>query len=490
MFSNLADSLDKTFRNLRGVGKISEKNISDALREVRLSLLEADVELGVVKDFIANVSIKAQGADVVKSIKPGEQIVKIFQDELTELLGGDQAPINLNSPGYVLLCGLNGAGKTTTAAKLALRLKKEGRRPLLVACDLYRPAAIDQLAKLAEQVDVPCYTPDPTEKDLIKVAKQALKWAKGENGTVIIFDTAGRQELDEVLLEELKKLHKFLNPGETLLVADSATGQQAVSVAQTFDERIGITGLILTKLDGDARGGAALSMRSVTGKPIKYIGEGEKMEDLNEFHPNRMADRILGMGDVVSMVESVAGKIDEDQAMQSAKRMQSGQFDFNDFLDQMKMLQNLGPLEGLMGMLPGFSKIKKQLPTGALDDKRLKHMEAIVLSMTPKERAKPVIIKPSRRRRLAAGSGTSLIQVNQLLKQFGMMQKMMKGKGGKMKQMMEQMGGMGAMGGGGGAGGMGGMGGLGKLMGGMGGKGKGMPDMGGLEDLLGGGKKK
>ncbi|MDB4541534.1 signal recognition particle protein [Akkermansiaceae bacterium] len=483
----MADSLDKTFRNLRGVGKISEKNISDALREVRLSLLEADVELGVVKDFIANVSIKAQGTDVVKSIKPGEQIVKIFQDELTELLGSDQAPINLNSPGYVLLCGLNGAGKTTTAAKLALRLKKEGRRPLLVACDLYRPAAIDQLAKLAEQVDVPCYTPDPSEKDLVKVAKQALKWAKGENGTVIIFDTAGRQELDEVLLDELKKLHKFLNPGETLLVADSATGQQAVSVAQTFDERIGITGLILTKLDGDARGGAALSMHSVTGKPIKYIGEGEKMEDLNEFHPNRMADRILGMGDVVSMVESVAGKIDEDQAMQSAKRMQSGQFDFNDFLDQMKMLQNLGPLEGLMGMLPGFSKIKKQLPTGALDDKRLKHMEAIVLSMTPKERAKPVIIKPSRRRRLAAGSGTSLIQVNQLLKQFGMMQKMMKGKGGKMKQMMEQMGGMGAMGGGGGAGGMGG---LGKLMGGMGGKGKGMPDIGGLEDLLGSGKKK
>lgn len=490
MFSNLADSLDKTFRNLRGVGKISEKNIADALREVRLSLLEADVELGVVKDFIANVSIKAQGADVVKSIKPGEQIVKIFQDELTELLGGDQAPINLNAPGYVLLCGLNGAGKTTTAAKLALRLKKEGRRPLLVACDLYRPAAIDQLAKLAEQVDVPCYTPDPSEKDLVKVAKQALKWAKGENGTVVIFDTAGRQELDEVLLDELKKLHKFLNPGETLLVADSATGQQAVSVAQTFDDRIGITGLILTKLDGDARGGAALSMRSVTGKPIKYIGEGEKMEDLNEFHPNRMADRILGMGDVVSMVESVADKIDEDQAMKSAKRMQSGQFDFNDFLDQMKMLQNLGPLEGLMGMLPGFSKIKKQLPTGALDDKRLKHMEAIVLSMTPKERAKPVIIKPSRRRRLAAGSGTSLIQVNQLLKQFGMMQKMMKGKGGKMKQMMEQMGGMGDMAGGGGAGGMGGMGGLGKLMGGMGGKGKGMPDMGGLEDLLGGGKKK
>jgi len=462
MFSNLADSLDKTFRNLRGVGKISEKNISDSLREVRLALLEADVELGVVKDFIANVSIKAQGTDVLKSIKPGEQIVKIFQDELTQLLGGDQAPINLNPPGYVLLCGLNGAGKTTTAAKLALRLKKEGRRPLLVACDLYRPAAIDQLAKLAEQVEVPCYTPDPSEKDLVKVAKQALKWSKDQNGTVIIFDTAGRQELDTQLLDELKKLHKFLNPGETLLVADSATGQQAVSVAQTFDEKIGITGLVLTKLDGDARGGAALSMRAVTGKPIKYIGEGEKMEDLAEFHPNRMADRILGMGDVVSMVEQVADKIDEKQAMKSAKRLQSGQFDFNDFLEQMRMIQNLGPLEGLLGMLPGFSKMKKQLPTGALDDKRLKHMEAIVLSMTPKERSKPVIIKAPRRKRIAAGSGTTLIQVNQLLKQFGQMQKMMKSKG-KMKGMMKQLGAMGggeggmpdldALGGGGGKGG-------------------------------------
>ncbi|MDB4509105.1 signal recognition particle protein, partial [Akkermansiaceae bacterium] len=334
------------------------------------------------------------------------------------------------------------------------------------------------------QVGVPCYTPDPSDKDLVKVAKQALKWTKSENGTVVIFDTAGRQELDESLLDELKKLHNFLKPGETLLVADSATGQQAVSVAQTFDEKIGITGLILTKLDGDARGGAALSMRSVTGKPIKYIGEGEKMEDLAEFHPTRMADRILGMGDVVSMVEQVADKIDEKQAMKSAQRMQSGKFDFNDFLDQMKMIQSLGPLEGLMGMLPGFSKIKKQLPAGALDANRLKHMEAIVLSMTPKERAKPIIIKPGRRRRLAAGSGTSLVQVNQLLKQFGQMQKMMKSKS-KMKGMMEQLGGMG----GGAPGGGGGMGGLGGLMKGLGGGGKGgMPDMDGLEDLLGGGK--
>jgi signal recognition particle subunit SRP54 len=476
MFANLSDSLDKTFRNLRGVGKISEKNIADALREVRLSLLEADVEFGVVKDFISKVSEKAQGSEVLKSVKPSEQIIKIFQDELTALLGGDAASVNLNPPGHILLCGLNGAGKTTTAAKLALRLKKEGRRPLLVALDLYRPAAIDQLAKLAEQVEVPCFQPNPEDKNLLKVAKQALQWAKEQNHTVIIFDTAGRQELDVELLTELKDLHRFLNPGETLLVADSATGQQAVSVAQTFNEQIGITGLILTKLDGDARGGAALSMRAVTGKPIKYIGEGEKMENLAEFHPNRMADRILGMGDVVSMVEQVAEKIDEKKALSAAKRMQSGKFDFNDFLDQMRMIQSLGPLDGLLGMLPGFRQIKKQLPTGALDDKKIKQMEAIVLSMTKKERAKPVIIKGPRRKRIAAGSGTTILQVNQLLKQFGQMQKMMKSKG-KMKEMMKQMGGLGG----------GSMGGLGGLMGG--GKSKALPDMndlGGLEDLLGG----
>ena len=482
MFSSLADSLDKTFRNLRGVGKISEKNIADSLREVRLSLLEADVEQGVVKDFIANVNEKAQGAEVLKSIKPGEQIVKIFQDELTELLGGDQAPINLNPPAHVLLCGLNGAGKTTTAAKLALRLKKEGRRPLLVALDLYRPAAVEQLAKLAEQVEVPIFKPEPGSTDVVKTAKKALKWIKSQDGTVVIFDTAGRQELDTQLLDELKSLHKFLSPGETLLVADSATGQQAVSVAQTFDSEIGITGLILTKLDGDARGGAALSMRAVTGRPIKYIGEGEKIENLAEFHPNRMADRILGMGDVVSMVEQVADKIDEKKAVSAAKRMQSGKFDFNDFLDQMKMIQSLGPLDGILGMLPGFRQIKKQLPTGALDDKRIKRMEAIVLSMTKRERARPIIIKASQRKRIAKGSGSTILQVNQLLKQFGQMQKMMKSKG-KMKDMMKQLG---AMGGGGASGGLGGLGGL---MGGMGGGG-GKPDIGGLGDLLGGGKKK
>jgi signal recognition particle subunit SRP54 len=460
MFSSLSDSLDKTFRNLRGVGKISDKNITDALREIRLSLLEADVEFGVAKDFIAKIKEKAMGVDVFKSIKPGEQIVKIFNDELTELLGGDASPLDLNPPAHILLCGLNGAGKTTTAGKLALRLQKEGRRPLLIACDLYRPAAIDQLATLAKQVGVPCFTPEPDEKNLVKVAKQALEWAKHQNGTTLIFDTAGRQEIDANLIKELKELHRFVNPNETLLVADSATGQQAVSVARHFDEAVGITGIILTKLDGDARGGAALSMRAVTGKPIKFIGEGEKLEQFGVFHPDRMASRILGMGDVVSMVETAAENIDEAEAMNAAKRLQSGKFDFNDFLDQMNMLRKLGPLDGLLGMLPGFNKIKKQIPADAFDEKKMKRMEAIVLSMTPRERGRPELIKGTRRKRIAAGSGNTMLEVNRFLKQFTQMRKMMKSKG-KMKDMMKQLGGMEGMG---------------DMMGGMGGGGK-MPKL-------------
>ena len=444
MFSSLSDSLDKTFRNLRGVGRISDKNIADALREIRIALLEADVEFGVAKDFIAKVKEKALGEDVLKSIKPGEQIVKIFHDELAVLLGGDQVPLDLNPPARILICGLNGAGKTTTSAKLANRLKKEGRRPLLIACDLYRPAAIDQLAMLAKQIEVPCYTPEASETDVIKVAKDALVWAENQQGTVLIFDTAGRQEIDERLVAELKRLHDFLNPKETLLVADSATGQQAVSVAEHFDKAVGITGIILTKLDGDARGGAALSMRAVTGKPIKFVGEGEKLDQLFEFHPDRMADRILGMGDIVGMVEQVADKVNEADAMRSMKRMQEGKFDFTDFLDQMKMIQNLGPLEGLLGLMPGFNKIKKQLPAGAFDSKKIKRTEAIVLSMTLLERQRPEIIKGSRRQRIAGGSGTSIMEVNQLIKQFGEMRKMMKSPN-KMNAMMKQMGGAGGM---------------------------------------------
>jgi signal recognition particle subunit SRP54 len=445
MFSSLSDSLDKTFRDLRGVGKISEKNITDALREIRIALLEADVEFGVAKEIISRVKEASMGENVLKSIKPGEQIVKLFQDELTRVLGGDNVPLDLNPPARILMVGLNGAGKTTTSAKLALKLKKDGRRPLLVACDLYRPAAIDQLVTLAGQADVPVFAPDKDEKDMIKVAREAIAHGETIGATVLIFDTAGRQEIDEKLIVELKELNDFLKPKETLLVADAATGQKAVSVATHFDEAVGITGIVLTKLDGDARGGAALSMREVTGKPIKYAGEGEKLDQLIEFHPSRMADRILGMGDIVGMVESVADKVNEEDAMRSMKRMQQGKFVFNDFLDQIKLIQSLGPLEGLLGMMPGFNKIKKQLPSGALDSSKLKKTEAIVLSMTALERSRPEIIKASRRQRIAAGSGTTLIQVNQLIKQFAQMRKMMK-KPGQMKNLMKQMGGAGGMG--------------------------------------------
>ncbi len=437
MFNSLSDNLQETFKKLRGHGKLSEKNISDALRQIRLALLEADVEFSVAKDFIARVKEKAMGEAVTRSIKPGQQIVKIFNDELAELLGGDAAPLDLNPPARILLVGLNGAGKTTTSAKLALHLRKEGRRPLLVACDLYRPAAVDQLVTLGKQIDIPVFQPEPGETDVLKVAKAALKWADDEAGTVIIFDTAGRQEVDEALLGELKSLHKFLAPKETLLVADSATGQQAVNVAKTFNEAIGISGLILTKLDGDARGGAALSMRSVTGQPIKFAGVGEKLSDFEAFVPDRMAGRILGMGDVVGLVEKAAEAFDEDEALRMAEQMKKKNFDFDDFLSQIRMMNKMGGLGSIMGMIPGMSDKMKGVD---LDEKRMKHVEAIVLSMTPKERTRPEIIKASRRKRIAAGSGTSVPQVNSLLKQFGQMRKMMRNKG-KMNQMMKQMGG-------------------------------------------------
>ena len=443
MFSSLSDNLQETFKKLRGHGKLSEKNISDALREVRLALLEADVEFSVAKEFIAKVKEQAMGEKVLKSIKPGQQIVKIFNDELAELLGGDAAPLDLNPPARILMVGLNGAGKTTTSAKLALHLRKEGRRPLLVACDLYRPAAVDQLVTLAKQIDVPVFRPEAGEKSVLKVAKQALKWADDQNGTVIIFDTAGRQEVDDALIQELKDVRDFLDPKETLLVADSATGQQAVSVAQTFDEQIGVTGLVLTKLDGDARGGAALSMRSITQRPIKFVGVGEKMSDFEAFVPDRMAGRILGMGDVVGLVEAAAEAVDQDEALRMAERMKKNKFDFEDFLAQMRMMNRMGGMQSLMGMIPGM---KDKLQGVDLDEKRMKHLEAIILSMTPKERTRPEIIKASRRKRIAAGSGTSVTQVNALLKQFGQMRKMMRSKG-KMSKMMKQFGGGGAGGG-------------------------------------------
>lgn len=447
MFSLLSDKLDDAFRKLRGVSKISESNVKEAMRDIRMALLEADVEYSVAREFIAHVKDLAMGEAVLKTVKPGEQIVKIFRDELASLLGGDEAPLCLEgaSP-RVLIVGLNGAGKTTTCAKLARRLKLDGRSPLLVACDLVRPAAIEQLATLGRQIEVPVYAPAAGEKDVIRVAKDALRWAEGVEHDVLIFDTAGRQEVDEPLVEELRRLARFLEPRESLLVADAATGQQAVNVARTFDQAVGLTGIVLTKLDGDARGGAALSMRAVTGRPIKYIGEGEKLDMFGAFVPKRMADRILGMGDIVGLVEKAAEKIDEKSAMNSMSRMMSGEFNFNDFLNQMKMMQSLGPLEGLLGLLPGFGKIRKQLPDGALDPRRMKKMEAIVLSMTKQERANYKLLIPSRRRRIAKGSGCSEIEVNRFIKNFKEMKEMMSGKGkmgGMMKAMMKAQGGRG-----------------------------------------------
>lgn len=441
MFSLLADKLDDAFRKIRGVARISEKNIAEALQEIRLSLLEADVEYSVAKQFIERVKDQAMGAEVLKSVKPGEQIVKIFRDEMASLLGGQASELQLGGNARIMMVGLNGAGKTTTSAKLALRLKNEGKRPLLVALDLIRPAAIDQLKKLGEQIKVPVYTPLPGSKDVLFEATQALQWAAQQQGNVIIFDTAGRQDIDEALLEELQKLHDLLAPQETLLVVDAATGQKSTQVALSFDSRVKLSGVVLTKLDGDARGGAALSMLSVTGKPIKFAGEGEKLDQFNVFYPDRMADRILGMGDIVSLVEHAASKIDEKDAMKAAQRMSDGKFDFNDFLEQMKMLQKLGPLEGLLGLMPGFNKIKKQMPAGMFDPKKLKHVEAIILSMTPKERARPEIINGSRRKRISLGSGRSLMEVNRLLKNFSEMRKMFKNKG-KMMGMLQGMSGV------------------------------------------------
>ena len=435
MLSLLADKLQDVFKDLRGHGKITETNITDAMRAVRMALLEADVDFNVAKGFIARVKDKALGEEVLRGVAPGQQIVKIFHDELTALLGGDNTPLNLEKPARILMVGLNGAGKTTSSAKLAAWLKKQGRAPLLIACDLHRPAAIEQLATLASQVGVPVFTPPPGEKDVLKVAKLALEWAKTQPGNVQIFDTAGRQEIDEALIAEIKALREFLQPQEVLLVADAATGQQAVSVATHFHEALDITGLVLTKLDGDARGGAALSMREVTQRPIKFAGIGEKLDQFEPFFPDRLAGRILGMGDIVGLVEKAAAAIDEEEARRMEEKMRTASFDLNDFLAQFKMLKKLGPLENLLGMLPGMGNLKDF----SVDEKQMKRVEAIVLSMTLAERSKPDILNARRRQRIARGSGVSVTEVNDLLQRFGQMRKMMKNFG-KMKQMMSRPG--------------------------------------------------
>jgi signal recognition particle subunit SRP54 len=435
MFGRLSDKLQDVFKNLRGQGKISESNVTDALREVRLALLDADVHFQVAKDFIAKVKEKALGEAVLRSVTPGQQIVKIFHEELCALLGGNAAELNLDKPARILIVGLNGAGKTTSSAKLARLLKSQGRSPLLIACDLYRPAAIDQLAVLGGQIDIPVFRPENGETDVLKVAKQALDWCAATGGNVQIFDTAGRQELDEPLIEELKQLRDFLQPQEILIVCDAATGQQAVSVAERFHAALGLTGIILTKLDGDARGGAALSLRSVTGQPIKFAGTGEKLEQFEVFHPDRLAGRILGMGDVVSLVEKAAEAISEDDARRMEQKLRTASFDLTDFLQQFKMLKRMGPLENILGMIPGMDKIKDS----SVDENQLKRVEAIILSMTPQERTRPDILNARRRQRIARGSGVSVSEVNNLILRFNQMRKMMKNMGA-MKKLMGRAG--------------------------------------------------
>ncbi len=435
MFSRLSDKLQDVFKDLRGHGKISETNVTDALREVRMALLDADVHYQVAKDFIARVKEKALGEEVIRSVSPGQQIVKIFHEELCALLGGDAAPLVLDKPARILIVGLNGAGKTTSSAKLARWLKSQGRSPLLIAADLYRPAAVEQLAVLGDQISVPVFRPETGEKDVLRSCRQALDWCEKTGGNVQIFDTAGRQEIDEPLIQELQRLRDFLKPQEILLVCDAATGQQAVSVAEHFHSALGLTGIILTKLDGDARGGAALSLRAVTGRPIKFAGVGEKLDQFEPFHPDRLAGRILGMGDVVSLVEKAAEAISEEDALRMEKKLRTASFDLEDFLQQFKMLKRMGPLENILGMIPGMDKLKDS----SIDEKQLKRVEAIVLSMTPQERARPDILNARRRQRVARGSGTTVTEVNNLILRFNQMRKMMK-NAGQMKKMMSRAG--------------------------------------------------
>ena len=432
MFSLLADKLQGVFRNLSGKGKISESNITDALREVRMALLEADVHFQVAKDFIARVKEQAMGEAVLKSVSPGQQIVKIFHDELTRVLGGEASELNLTPPARLLIVGLNGAGKTTTCGKLANFLRTQGKAPALIACDLYRPAAIEQLATLGRQLNVPVFTPPPGETNVLVAAKLALQWLAETPHNVAIFDTAGRQEIDEALVKEVQQLKEMLQPQEVLLVADAATGQQAVSVATHFHEALQITGLILTKLDGDARGGAALSMREVTKQPIKFAGHGEKMDAFEVFHPDRLAGRILGMGDIVSLVENAAAAINEDDAKRMEQRMMRAEFDFNDFLEMFAMMKKMGPLDKILGMLPGMGKVADM----NIDEKQMSRPKAIVQSMTHEERSKPDILNARRRQRIARGSGTTVTEVNEIISRFGEMRKMMK----QMPMMQKMMG--------------------------------------------------
>jgi len=442
MFDSLSDRLGQTVRNLRGVGRLTEENIKDSMREVRMALLEADVALPVVREFIGHVKEKALGENVLKSLTPGQALVKVVSDELTAIMGEENESLNLSvtPPAVILMAGLQGAGKTTTVAKLARLLKEKHKKSVMVvSADVYRPAAIKQLETVAAEVDANFF-PSSVEQDPVDIANAAIKEAKIQNNDVLIIDTAGRLHIDGDMMDEIKRLHAAVNPVETLFVVDSMTGQDAATTSKAFNDALPLTGVILTKTDGDARGGAALSTRYITGKPIKFIGVGEKMSALEAFHPERVASRILGMGDVVSLVEDAQLNIDHAKAEKLAKKLKKGKgFDLEDFSEQLQQMKNMGGIASLMGKLPGMPNV----PKGAMDqvdDKKMLHLEAIISSMTPKERHFPDVIKGSRKKRIAAGCGLQVQDVNRLLKQFTQMQKMMKKmKGGGMAKMMRSM---------------------------------------------------
>jgi len=438
MFDSLSNKLQNVFRNLRGLGKISESNVSDSLRDVRLALLDADVNFKVARDFIERIRQKALGQKVIQSIQPGQQIIKLIHDELVGLLGSGNAALELSgNPSCLLMVGLHGSGKTTSSGKLARWLHKQGRAPLLVAADVYRPAAMDQLATLGQQLELPVFVKQG-EKDVLRIAREALDYAQANQRNTLIFDTAGRLQIDEPLIQELVRLRDLVKPQEILLVLDSATGQEAVNVATHFDQALHITGAILTKLDGDARGGAALSLREVTGKPIKFVGMGEKLEDFEAFHPERMASRILGMGDVVSLVERAAEAVDVDEAQRLEEKMRKGQFSLEDFLDQLRQMKKMGPLENIVGMLPGGADMLKGADLSK-SEKEFRHMEAMICAMTLQERRHPNILNARRRLRIAKGSGVNVAELNNLLNRFNQMQQMMK-KMGKFQKMMGKLG--------------------------------------------------
>ncbi|MBE6308500.1 MAG: signal recognition particle protein [Bacteroidales bacterium] len=437
MFENLSERLERSFKILKGEGRITEVNVAETLKDVRKALLDADVNYKVAKTFTDTVKNKAIGQNVLTSIRPSQLMIKIVHDELTTLMGGQTAEINYEGhPAIILMSGLQGSGKTTFSSKLANFLKKKkNRNPLLVACDVYRPAAIDQLKVLGEQIGIPVYS-EPDSKNPVEIAQNAIKEAKHNGYNLVIIDTAGRLAVDEAMMQEIAAIKEAVNPTETLFVVDSMTGQDAVNTAKEFNDRLDFTGVILTKLDGDTRGGAALSIRTVVDKPIKFIGTGEKMEAIDQFHPNRMADRILGMGDVVSLVERAQEQFDEEEAKKLQRKLARNQFDFNDFLTQIEQIKKMGNIKDLMGMIPGVGKAIKDID---IDDNAFKSVEAIIRSMTPKERANPDIINASRKERIARGSGTTLQEVNRLMKQFEQIRKAMKSvAGGKMGNLMSR----------------------------------------------------